>query len=142
MSSGLVIRGRPIKVRHGEGHAFAVRIRDHELVVDQPRGSGGGDSGPTPTELFVASLAACVAHYGHQFLTGHGLSEDIAVEVDWSVDLGAERVAEMVLRVAAPAISPELTGAFQAALERCLVHNSLRTAPTVGIEIATVVGPA
>ena len=50
-----------VVVVHEEGDRFALTIRGHRIVVDQPVEDGGGDAGPTPTELFVASLASCVA---------------------------------------------------------------------------------
>ena len=46
------------------GDAYTISVRGHVLRVDQPTDAGGGDTGPTPTELFVASLAACVATTG------------------------------------------------------------------------------
>jgi uncharacterized OsmC-like protein len=132
---GLIVRGRPIVARHEGGHRFTLRIREHELTVDQPRGSGGEDAGPSSTELFVASLVGCIAHYGHTFLARHGLSGPVAAEADWSVDLGSERLAAVQVRVVAPPIPVELEAGFREAVEHCLVHNSLRTAPDVAVEI-------
>lgn len=133
--AGLIVRGRPIVARHEGGHQFTLRIREHELIVDQPRGSGGEDAGPSSTELFVASLVGCVAHYGHMFLARHGLSGDITAEADWSVDLGSERLAAVEVQLDAPAIPVELEAGFREAVEHCLVHNSLRSAPYVAIEV-------
>lgn len=134
-SGGLIVRGRPIVARHESGHRFTLRIRDHELTVDQPRGSGGEDAGPSSTELFVASLVGCVAHYGQLFLARHGLSGEVSAEADWSVDLGTERLAAVEIRVDAPAVAPEVEGDFLEAVEHCLVHNSLRSAPDVAVEV-------
>ena len=51
----------PIEVRHVDGEEYEIRIGGHRVRVDQPMESGGHDRGPTPTDLFVGSLAACVA---------------------------------------------------------------------------------
>lgn len=134
-SEGLIVRGRPIVARHEGGHRFSLRIREHELTVDQPRGSGGEDAGPSSTELFVASLVGCIAHYGHAFLARHGLSGLVAAEADWSVDLASERLASVEVRVDAPPIPPALAAGFRVAVEHCLVHNSLRSGPEVAIEV-------
>jgi len=40
-------------------------------VVDQPESEEGTDKGMTPVELFVASLASCVAYYASTFLGRH-----------------------------------------------------------------------
>ena len=44
-----------------EHFRHTVRIRDHELTVDEPTEAGGDDAGPSPQELLAASLAACTA---------------------------------------------------------------------------------
>lgn len=43
----------------GERYRTVIRVRDHEVVSDEPRERGGGDTGPTPVELLLGSLAAC-----------------------------------------------------------------------------------
>jgi hypothetical protein len=48
-------------VRCVSGEAYEVSVRGHQVIVDQPTDAGGQDTAPTPTELFVASLATCVA---------------------------------------------------------------------------------
>ena len=37
----------------------AVRAGDFEIIVDEPESAGGTDSGPQPTDLFLASIASC-----------------------------------------------------------------------------------
>ena len=44
---------------HGFRHT--VRLRGHELTVDEPQEHGGSDAGPAPQELLAASLATCTA---------------------------------------------------------------------------------
>lgn len=38
-----------------------INIGDHELITDEPVESGGNDEGPTPTQLAISSLGACIA---------------------------------------------------------------------------------
>jgi putative redox protein len=47
--------------RRRKGYEHEVEIREHRLIVDEPEETGGGDQGPTPTELLAASLASCTA---------------------------------------------------------------------------------
>ncbi|MDX3458608.1 hypothetical protein PV396_42935 [Streptomyces sp. ME02-8801-2C] len=58
-----------LDVIHVDGDAFAVEVRGHRLLVDQPADAGGTDTAPTPTELFAASLATCVAFYAGRYRT-------------------------------------------------------------------------
>ena len=98
----------PIQIRHLTGDQFAVGIRGHELVVDQPAGSDPG-VGPTPTELFVAGLGACVGFYAERYLRRHDLPlEGLAVSVDYEIGERPARVTSMNIRLALPAgVPPE-----------------------------------
>lgn len=40
-------------------YRMTARAGRHELVSDEPLDAGGGDTGPTPKELLLASLGAC-----------------------------------------------------------------------------------
>ena len=44
-----------------QGFRHTVKIRGHELTVDEPTEQGGTDAGPEPLELLAASLASCTA---------------------------------------------------------------------------------
>ena len=48
-------------VTRQNGHRHGVRIRTHDLVLDEPADVGGTDDGPSPLEMLAASLAGCVA---------------------------------------------------------------------------------
>lgn len=54
-------RGPTVTVRTGAGYRTDVRIRGHQLLSDEPEAKGGTDTGPTPTELMTAALAACTS---------------------------------------------------------------------------------
>lgn len=45
--------------RRRRGYEHEIEIREHRLISDEPEEQGGGDQGPTPTELLAASLASC-----------------------------------------------------------------------------------
>ena len=47
-----------MRVRWRADDRFDIQVRGHTITVDQPAEFGGGDVGPTPTELFVAGLAS------------------------------------------------------------------------------------
>ena len=121
-----------IRVRHLGGDRLGISVRGHELFADQPVGDGGEDSAPTPTELFLASLAACVAFYAERFLRRHGLStEGLVIACDYAWARDRARVGEIDVRVEAPGLTPDLYEAFTRVIERCPIHSTLRQPPEV-----------
>jgi putative redox protein len=124
-------------VRHEDGDRFEVLVRGHRLVIDQPVMDGGTDAGPTPTELFVAGLASCVGFYAERFLRRHGLpSEGLRVDSTFAfAEDRPARVASITLGVHVPGLPASRREALLAVIEHCTVHNSIRTAPCVRIEL-------
>ncbi len=41
------------------GFRSKVSVREFEVIIDQPKGFGGSNSGPKPSEIALAALAAC-----------------------------------------------------------------------------------
>jgi len=125
-------------VRFVSGEAYEVSARGHRVMVDQPADAGGEDTAPTPTELFVASLATCVAFYAGRYLTRHGFSREglgVSVCFDMAADKPA-RVATVRLTVRVPADLPaERRPALAAVVSHCTVHNSLTIPPGVTIDL-------
>jgi uncharacterized OsmC-like protein len=126
-----------VEVRHEGGDRYRIRIRGHDLVVDQP---DTGDAGPTPTELFVASLASCVGFYAGRFCARHGIDPaGLAVETDWvfAEDRPA-RVARIDVRLVLPLGFPDdKRERMHAVVDHCTVHNSIAQAPEIAIELQT-----
>ncbi|MGO9083408.1 MAG: OsmC family protein [Streptosporangiaceae bacterium] len=125
-------------VRFVAGESYQTAIRGHVVLVDQPADAGGDDKAPTPTELFVTSLATCVAFYAGRYLTRHGYSRDglaVSAEFDMATDRPA-RVSAIRLTVQVPPEVPQQRWpALQAVVSHCTVHNSLAAPPPVAIEL-------
>jgi putative redox protein len=130
-----------LAVRHLDGDRYAVRVREHEVVVDQPIEDGGTDAGPTPTELWVAGLASCVAFYGGRFLVRHGIDPaGFVVTGAWAMADRPARVASIELGVQLPDGFPEAKRErFMAVVEHCTVHNSMVQMPHVQIAVVAPV---
>lgn len=132
------VEGR-MEVTHAGGESYAITIRGHTVLADQPTRSGGGDAAPTPTELLVAALASCVAFYSGRYLVRHGLDRDglaVTAEFTMATDRPA-RVGAVRLRVHVPGSMPaERRAALLAVASHCTVHNTLRQQPAVAIELA------
>jgi putative redox protein len=127
-----------LQVLHKDGDVFEIDVGQHRLYVDQPLDGGGTDLAPTPTELFVASLAACVAFYARRFLARHGLpTAGLSVTATFTMAQRPARVGEIHLGLVVPeGVPDERREALLAVASHCTVHNSLELAPAVSIDLA------
>ena len=127
-----------MSVRYDGGERYKIAVRDHTVTVDQPVEGGGEDLAPTPTELFVASLASCVAFYAGRYLTRHGYSrQGLTVGVRYRMATSRPaRVHDIQIDVRVPDWLPlQRWPALKAVIEHCTVHNSLHTPPSVRINL-------
>jgi putative redox protein len=126
-----------ITVHHSGGDQFTIHTRIHTMMVDQPIAEGGDDDGPTPTELFVASLASCVAFYARRYLNRHDLPEQgLAVTASYELAQRPARVSDVRLSITLPHGVPiERREALLAVASHCTVHNSLTDPPRISIEL-------
>jgi|SRR5690349_2332981 uncharacterized OsmC-like protein len=127
-----------VSVRHLGDDRFAVDIRAHTVFVDQPVDAGGTDMAPTPTELFVAGLASCVAFYARRYAARHRFSAaGLAVAVNYDLGGRPARVSRIAIVVTPPAALPaERRDAFLAVASHCTVHNTLVQPPTIDVTLA------
>jgi uncharacterized OsmC-like protein len=128
-----------LSVAHQSGDRFELQVRSHRLVCDQPVADGGTDQGPTPTELFVASLAACVGFYARRFLARHHL-ETAGLRVETAYTMSPDRPARVdtiTLRLLLPQpLEEHRRRALLAVVDHCTVHNSIRIPPEVRVTLA------
>ncbi len=120
-----------------------IETRGHELFTDQPVEDGGDDAAPTPTELFVASLSACVGFYAERFLRRHGLSTaglKVTTEYQWAEN--PHRVGQIDLVVDAPGLTDAKREAFARVVGHCTVHNSIEHPPAILLSVGAVEAPA
>jgi uncharacterized OsmC-like protein len=131
---------RRVRVDYEAGDRFRIAVRQHTISVDQPASDGGEDTAPTPTELFIASLASCVAFYARRFAARHDIPTDgLAVTAEFSMASHPARVGEITLQLHVPAeLSPEQQAALVAVTSHCTVHSTLMQPPEVRIELAAL----
>lgn len=124
-----------LRVEYEAGDRFRIAVRQHTITVDQPVEDGGEDLAPTPTELFIASLASCVAFYVRRYLSRRGRAVD-GLTVSSEVDFASRphRVGGITLRVRLPyRLAEDEREALLGVASRCTVHNSLKQPPAVQI---------
>ncbi|MBI5779820.1 MAG: OsmC family protein [Planctomycetes bacterium] len=127
-----------MNIAYTGGMRFDARARNHTIVVDQPKDGGGQDAGPTPPELFVASLGSCVGVYALWFCQKRKIPyEGMKINVNWSkAATPPARVDRIEIKIILPQGCPtEHKAHFIASVEKCLVHNSITQAPEIKITV-------
>jgi len=75
---------RAIARRDNGSFRHEIEVRGHTVVADEPEGTGGTDSGPSPQELLAASLASCSAITLEMYAARKGWEiGDVVVDVDY-----------------------------------------------------------
>lgn len=127
-----------VKVSQLEGVKFAIQARSHTVISDQPAENRGTDTGMTPPELLLASLASCAAFYAAEYLRTRNLAQT-GVEVSVTAEklLQPARMGNFRINVTSPVpLTAEQTEAMMRSVHHCLVHNTLLSPPDIKIEIA------
>jgi putative redox protein len=111
-----------------------VKARDHVIVVDEPTHAGGGNTGPQPTEVYLASVASCFA------LAVYHVARKRSVEL---TDLRVRAVGEYdgpkfaTVRVEVTSSHPreELDALLKRASAVCYVSNTMRAVDDVEVVV-------
>jgi len=128
-----------VQVTYRGGARFDVASRGHALVTDQPVQDGGSDAGMSPVELFVGSLASCVAYFVGRYCARHQIHcEGFKVDADWSYAEQPHRVGVVEIKLKLPAdLTPEQRDRLLKVAHGCTVHQSLAVPPKVGINLVS-----
>lgn len=134
--------------RQREGFRSEIAIRDFTLVIDQPKGFGGANQGPKPSEVLLASLAACQEITWRLYADALGVPVDgIRVELSGIQDLRGFLAVDETVRPGFQGITGTVTidsPASDADLERlravvdghCPVLDDLRAPVSVELTLA------
>ena len=126
-----------ITVKHVGDMAFETQIGNHKLIIDIPPENSGKDRGPTPPQLFIASLSSCIA----VFATSYCNNADINTE-GLSVTLSFDKLTEpsrlgnlkAVIRIPKGDVGKRKKAVIHAS-EHCLIHETIRTSPETEITL-------
>jgi len=118
-----------------EGARMKGKIGDLELSFDFPQRLGGTDTAPTPTEWFVASIAACELFFGYRFLERRGVATDgMTATVTW--ESSSKAIERVKVEAKVPGgLDPDLVSGCLKMMRACFVSQSVEA----GIEIETKV---
>ena len=108
------------------GYRHVVRVRSHDLSIDEPAGTGGSDSGPSPQELLAASLASCTAVTMEMYATRKGWDiGGVEVACDYTqAERGCPTRFALVLRLP-EGLTAEQVERLRTIAAKCPVHRTL-----------------
>lgn len=117
---------------------FESKLGNHSVTIDVPAAMGGRDRGPTPPEIFVASLGSCVGAFAAQYCERTGVdTRDMTVDVTFDKVEGPTRSVNLKVMVNLPhADCDNRKKAILRVAEHCPVHETMATLEGIQIEIA------
>ena len=131
-----------VDVRHLGGVRFEADARGHRTICDQPIGNGGQDTGMTPPEFLLASLATCAGYYAAEYLKTRGLpARGLGVRVEAEKAALPARLASFYIEVTAPDLAEVHRDGVLKAVKKCLIHDTLLGSPDIGIGVNTPHAP-
>jgi putative redox protein len=115
-----------VVARRLQGFAHEIDIEGgHTIVVDEPIGDGGTDTGPSPGRLLAASLASCTAVTIEMYADRKGWElSDVEVEVDATYDGYIPTEFDVTVRLP-PDLDDEQRSRLLAVSAKCPVHRAL-----------------
>lgn len=116
---------------------FESKLGNHSILIDVPASMGGRDRGPTPPELFVASLGSCVGAFVADYCGRAGIdTRDLTVDVSFDKAEDPTRLANLKVRVNLPyGDCAKREQAIRRVAEHCPVHETIATLEGIEIEL-------
>jgi putative redox protein len=131
-----------MKVEFRGGARFDIVSGRHTIVIDQPVEDGGQDAGMSPVELFVGSVASCVAYFVGRYCGRHTIAcEGFTIDAEWSIAEQPHRVGSVSMRINLPAaLTDDQKERLLKVAHGCTVHQSLAVPPAVKIDLHETAG--
>jgi putative redox protein len=127
-----------VRVKHLGNVQFRATTRGHSVICDQPPVNGGSDSGMTPPEFLLSSLATCAGFYAAQYLKLHNLpAEGLEVIVSAEKAKQPARLDQFRIEVLLGHLAPEHEAGVLRAVHACLIHNTLLHTPIIETVVRT-----
>jgi putative redox protein len=112
--------------RRADRYRHDIRIRTHVVSSDEPRDTGGDDTGPSPQELLAASLASCTAITMEMYAARKGWDVgEVEVSAEYSpAERGCPTSFRIIVRFP-DHLSDEQVERLRQIAAKCPVHRTL-----------------
>ena len=113
------------------------KVGDFVLLTDQQVDSGGDGSGPTPFELFGASIITCTGFVAAEFCRTRDIdTAGMGLKLEFEKDLKSGRYPKMSITVQLPNSFPEkYRKAITSAMDQCTVKKHILEPPEFDVVV-------
>jgi len=126
-----------IVVKHKGDMEFETQIGNHTLTIDIPPENNGKDRGPTPPQLFIASLSSCIAIFVASYCNNAGINaEGLSVTLAYDKLTKPSRLGNLkaTIRIPKGDVEKKEKAVIRAA-ELCLIQETIRLSPEVELTL-------
>lgn len=116
---------------------FETELGNHTLQIDVPAVMGGSDRGPTPPELFIASLGSCIAAFAANYCQQVGIEPE-GMSVDFSYEKASDPTRLINLKATIKLDCDDYQKREKAILRvatHCPVHETISSFEGIELEI-------
>ena len=126
-----------VTVKHMGDMKFETQIGNHKLIIDVPPEMDGKDRGPTPPQLFVASLSSCIAIFAASYCNNAGINaEGLSVSLSFDKLKDPIRLANFKAQIKIPnGDVGKREKAVIAAASHCPIHETIHLPQKVEITL-------
>ena len=144
----MAIKKIQVEVNQEAGFKTECRACGHLIVIDQPAAAGGSNAGPTPLDVQLMALGACIAAIGRIIVLqrrlpvrGFNILVDGEMDTDRAVGKSSAKSAGFSAIVARVKLDADLPPSEQEKLlreieERCPVSDNLKNGTSVNVLLA------
>jgi putative redox protein len=117
------------------GYRCTVAARQFRIKIDEPESAGGGDTGPQPSEVFLASLAGCFTLALYHAAKKRDIElPDITVRATGTYQ--GPGFGRLAVEVKSGADRDVIESLIEPAKRVCYVSNTLRNVSDVEVTLA------
>lgn len=127
-------------IEYQGGMKFDAYVRGHKIIADQPEDQKGNNQGPTPAELFVASVGTCIGVYALSYCQKHKIPyEKMKIKLRWEKAFSPARISYIEVEILLPHGCPEEhKKPLLDQAKKCFVHNTITQQPPLPVNIKIV----
>ena len=133
-----------IDVTFPGGLEIDAHVAGHTIHTDQRVKHGGGDTGPPPFDLFLASIATCMGLYALRFCQQREIdTAGLHLEMETFRNPDSPMINRIEVRLDLPAAFPEkYIRAIERSMDQCAVKKHMIDPPQFETRTEIAVGPA